>query len=234
MSPFVSATRRVRRRPSPPIVAVAIVTSLLFVTVVTPAFGGPSALSIAKKALKLATKANKPVGSKRLVNGAVITPKIANGAVTGIKIAPGAVGNGNIAAGAIGTGKIANGAVGTADLADGSVTNAKLADGSVGTAKIINGSVTLKDLAGTDFTGTYNIASVAGTTCTTQAIPVPGAQVGQFPMLAFEGDVALPRDLVITAIKVNAANSVRVKICNPTVGATLAANGVQIRFVTLS
>jgi hypothetical protein len=234
MSPFISSARRARRLPPSPVLAVAIVAGLLFVTVAAPAFGGPSALSIAKRALKLAKKANKPIGSKRLVNGAVISSKIANGAVTAIKLTPGAVGNGALAPGSVGTGKIGDGSVTSSKLADGSVTNSKLADGSVGTAKLINGSVTLKDLAGTDFTGTYNIAAVAGNTCVTQALPVPGAQVGQFPLLAFVGDAALPRDLVITAIKVNAADSVRVKVCNPTNGATLAANGVEIRFITLN
>jgi hypothetical protein len=225
MSPFISASRRRRRRrPSSSVLAVCIVACVLSVTVVSPAFGGPSALSIAKKALKLAKKANKPVTSKRIVNGAVISTKIANGAVGPLKITPGAVGSG----------AIANGAVGNAKIADGSVTNSKLADGSVGTAKIINGSVTIRDLAGTDFTGTYNIASVAGNTCVTQVLTVPGAKLGQFPLLAFEGDAALPRDLVITAIKVASPNGIRVKVCNPTNGATLAVNGIQIRFITLS
>jgi uncharacterized low-complexity protein len=232
MSPFVSVSRRARRRrPSTSVLIVAIVASFVFAA---PAFGGPSALSIAKKALKLATKANKPITSKRIVNGAVISNKIANGAVGTAKITNASVTNDKLAGGSVGTGKIANGAVGTVDLADGSVTNAKLADGSVGTAKIINGSVTLKDLAGTDFTGTYNISSVPANSCGVEALSVPGAQLGQFPILAFVGDAPLPTNLQITAIKVNATDSVRVKYCNPSNGATVAANGVQIRFITLS
>jgi hypothetical protein len=208
------------------VLAVGIVASFVFTA---PAFGGPSTLSIAKKALKQANKAEKDarkssVTSHRLVNGAVTTSKIADGAITAIKIAPGATGNANIADGSLTSSK----------LADGSVTSSKLADGSVSGAKISDGSVTLKHLAGTDYTGTYDIASVPANTCQTQVVAVPGARVGQFPILAFVGDAALPRDLLITAIKVNAADSVRVKICDPTTGATLAAPGVQIRFITLS
>jgi hypothetical protein len=154
------------------------------------------------------------VGTKQLKDNAVVSRKIANGGVR--------------------TQDVANGAIGSAKITNGGVLTADVANGAIGSAKIADGSVTLKDLTGTDFTGTYNIASVAGNTCTTQVLSVPGARVGQFPALAFVGDVALPRDLVITAIKVSGVGSIRVKVCNPTNGATLAANGVEIRFITLA
>jgi hypothetical protein len=153
------------------------------------------------------------VGTKQLQDNAVISRKIADGGVRNADIA--------------------NGAIGSTKIVDGGVRNADVANGAIGSTKIADGSVTLKDLTGTDFTGTYNIASVPGNTCVTQVLSVPGAKLGQFPALTFVGDVALPRDLVITAIKVSAVGSIRVKVCNPTNGATLAVNGVEIRFITL-
>jgi hypothetical protein len=158
-----------------------------------------------------------------LPSNSVGTTQLKDNAVISRKIADGGVHTADIADNAVISRKIANGGVHTADIADG----------AIGSAKIANGSVTLKDLTGADFTGTYNISPVAGNTCLTQVLGVPGAKLGQFPALAFVGDTALPRDLVITAIKVSALGSIRVKVCNPTNGATLAANGVEIRFITL-
>jgi hypothetical protein len=234
MSPFISVSRRHRRRPSPTALFVAVAASLLFAALAAPAFGGPSVLSIAQRALKLATKANKPVGSRRLSDGAVTNKKLANRAVTAVKLAPGAIDSTNIGNSAVTGVKIAAGAVGNANIAAGAIGSANIANGAVGGIKIASGSVTLSHLAGTDHTGMYNIPSVLPRTCITEVVAVPGAQVGQFPLLAFTGDLALPRDLLLEPIKVTAADSVRLKICNPTDGATLAATGTEIRIITLS
>jgi hypothetical protein len=235
VSPFISASRRVRRRPSPRVVALALAAGLFVFTVAGPAFGGPSvpsaanALSTAKKALKLAKKAESdakksPVGSGRLVNGAVVTSKIANGAVRMVKIT----------AGAVGTDRLADGAVTTGKLADGAVTASKLGANAVGSANIQNGSVSLSDISGADVTGPVDIDPIPARTCEILDLQVPGAQVGQFPIMAFEGNTALPDALIAIAIKVSAAGTVRSKVCNPTDTATSATTGVGVRVITLN
>jgi hypothetical protein len=235
MSPFISVSRKARRRPSQPVVAVALVAGLLFVTGAVPAVGGPQAFSsavstrsIAKKALALAKKADKhaktsSVGSKRLVNGAVIADKIANGAVGTFKITPGAVG----------PDRLADGAVTSAKIADGAVTGAKIGDGAVAGAKVADGAISTKKLAGADVSGAIDLAVVPANSCELSEANVPGAVVGQFPIVAFYGDTPLPSNVTVQAIKVAAPNTVRLKICNPTNSASSAATGIGTRVITL-
>ncbi len=174
-----------------------------------PAFGGPSALSVAKKAQKTAKKAltasKKKVGSKRLARGAVTSSKLAKRAVT--------------------NSKLSDGSVSTAKLVDGSVTAAKLADASVGTAKIIDESVTAQDLAGTDATGTMTIGVIAASICTTFPVSVPGAAVGDVVLSSFVGGTPSPQGLVIQPLNVPSPGSVNYRACNPTNTSSTAVTG---------
>ena len=83
-------------------------------------------------------------------------------------------------------------------------------------------------------TGSVDIDAVAAHTCELLDLQVPGAQVGQFPIMAFEGNTPLPSGLIAIAIKVVAAGTVRSKVCNPTDAATSSTTGVGVRVITLN
>lgn len=103
-SPFISVSRRRKRfGASRRLNTVAAVVVVALLGMVVPAFGGPSAISVAKKALKVANKANRKSNTALLR----ATRGPANGSIR----------NEDISAGAVGTGKIANGSVTTADIA---------------------------------------------------------------------------------------------------------------------
>jgi hypothetical protein len=238
MSPFISVSRRARRRPSPPVLAVAIVTGLLLASIASPALAGPSALAIAKKALQVANKAEKDakkstVGASRLVNGAVTTPKIANGAVTGIKIAPGSVANATLADNSVGNAKLIDTSVGTAKLADGAVTSAKLAPSSVSHANIVPGSLTLADIKGADASGPINVtAGIVSGNCAFFDADVAGAVAGQVPLIALAAGETLNNSFIMTALKVPTANKVTVRFCWIGGGTSPAITNTQVRVVT--
>jgi hypothetical protein len=242
MNPFISVSRRRRRRPSS-VLAVAIAATFLFAALAMPALGvspatlAARALKTARGALKLAKKADKDaktvkIGGSRILGGAVTGSKIANGTITGVKIASGSVGRDELAKNGVTGDRIADGAIGTSKLADGTVTNVKLGDGSVGGSKIIAGSVRVKDLAGTDAIGSLDINGLSGGNCVTGAIAIAGAQPGQFPLLSFPGPVMPPANVEITALDVSAPGTVEVKACNPT-NSSATATGIGIRVITL-
>jgi hypothetical protein len=254
MSPFISVTRRVRRRPAPPIIAVLLATTVLLASFAVPAFGlSPTklisqALSTAKRALVQAKKADRDandsaVGTGRLQNGAVTADKLAVGAVGNAQLGDGSVGTNNLIAGSVGSAtladaavtgsKLAGGAVGTSQLATGSVASANLANGAVTSAKLASGSVSLANLSGTSTSTTFNLPAVSANTCSTAELPDAGAGVTDFPMVAFPGPVSLPLGLSATALRVDTAGSVRVKFCNGTSVDAAAVTGVNVEVVTL-
>jgi hypothetical protein len=246
-SPFISVSRR-RKRSAPPsrLTLVGVVAVVALMGMVVPALGGPRAfsaaspISIAKKALKTAKKANKKStkallrASRGVPNQSITSAKIANLTIKNEDISPGAVGSGKIANGAIGTQDLGDGSVSNAKLADGSVSNAKLADGSVGTAKIINGSVTTADLAGADIHGSIHgdAGAVAAHSCTTAAIDLGGAQVGDVALLTFIGDTPAPQGLTFQILKISSPDHGTMRFCNPTITASPAFSNVGIRVLT--
>jgi hypothetical protein len=196
---------------------VGVVAVVTLLGMVVPAMGGPKAfsaaspLSIAKKALKTAKKANKKSS-----------------------IAPGAIGAGKLANGAVGAADIGDGQVGNGKLADGSVTNGKLADNSVGTGKLVDHSVSTADLNGADIHGTIHgdAGAVASHSCPTSDIVLGGAQVGDVALLTFIGDTPAPAGLTFQILKVSSPGHGNIRFCNPTDAASPAFTGVGIRVLT--
>jgi hypothetical protein len=236
-SPFISVSRRRKRSVASSrltLVGVAAVVALL--GMVVPALGGPRAfsaaspISIAKKALKTAKKANTK--SNKALRRATRGP--ANESITSAKIANLTIRTEDLSPGAVGSGKIANGAVGSADIGDGSVIGAKLADGSVSTAKIANGAVTTADLAGADLTGSIHgdAGAVAAHLCTTAAIDIGGARVGDAVLLTFVGDTPAPQGLTFQILKVSSPDHGTIRFCNPTNAASPAFINVGVRVLT--
>jgi hypothetical protein len=257
-SPFISVSRRRKRSAAPSrLTLVGVVAVVALLGMVVPALGGPRAfsaaspISIAKKALKTAKKANtksnkallratrgpanESITSAKIANLTIRTEDLSAGAVGSGKIANGAIRNEDISPGAVGTGKIADGAVRNQDLGDGSVSNAKLADGSVGVAKIQNGAVTTAKLAGADIHGTIHgdAGAVAAHSCLTADIELGGAHVGDLALLTFIGGTPVPAGLTFQILKVSAANHGNIRFCNPTNAASPAFSNVGIRVLTL-
>ncbi len=230
MSPFISVTRRVHRRPTPPVIAVLLATTVLLASFALPAFGLSTtkliseALSTAKKADKDAKKADKDARSADTdaKNSSVGTVRLQDGAVTANKLATGAVGST----------QLATGGVASADLADGAVTGPKLASGSVGGSQIVPGSVSIGDLSGTSVNTTFDLPAVDANTCSTAEVSDPGAAITDFPMISFPG-TNLPLELSATVLRVDTAGSVQVKFCNGTSVDAAAVTGVNTEVVTL-
>jgi hypothetical protein len=224
MSPFISGTRRARRRPAAPIIAVLLAAAVLLASFAMPALGlSPTkliaeALSTAKKADYVAKKADKDAK-----NSTVGTSRLRDGAVTADKIATGAVGHD----------QLANNSVGSATLAGGAVTSDKLATGSVGPSQIVPGSVSINDLSGTDTNTVFDLPAVDANTCSTAEVSDPDAAITDFPMISFPGPTNLPLDLSATVLRVDTPGSVRVKLCNGTSVDAAAVTGVNIEVVTL-
>jgi hypothetical protein len=254
MSPFISVTRRARRRPAPPIIAVLLATTVLLASFVAPAFGlSPTrlisqALSTAKRAIAEAKTADKDaknsaVGTGRLRNGAITADKLAAGAVGNTQLGDNSVGANNLIAGSVGSAtladgavtgsKLAGGAVGTSQLAIASVASANLANGAVTSAKLASSSVSIANLSGTSTSTTFNLPAVTANTCSTAEVPDAGAGVADFPMISFPGPVNLPLGLSATALRVDVAGSVRVKFCNGTSVDASAVTGVNVEVITL-
>jgi hypothetical protein len=137
-SPFISvARRRSRLRQSSRLKMVAAVAMVALLAMVVPAVAAPHAFSsamspiaIAKKALKLATGANRTakqalkVAKRAPADNSVTSRKIANGAVTGIKIT--------------------NGSVSTADFSGADITGTIHGDaGAVAAHSCITAAITL-------------------------------------------------------------------------------------------
>jgi hypothetical protein len=235
---------------------VGVVAVIALMGMVVPAIGGPRAfsaaspLSIAKKALKTAKKANRKStkallrASRGVPNQSITSAKIANLTIKNEDIAPGAVGSGKIANGAIqgqdiGDGqitfaKIANGTIGTDKIGDGQIHNEDIAPGAVGSGKIANGSVTTADLAGADIRG--SIAAVAGFvpahSCVTAAVDLIGAKVGDVAFLTFTGGTPAPQGLTFQIIKVSSTDHGTLRYCNPTNNPSPAFSNVGVRVLT--
>jgi hypothetical protein len=245
-SPFISVSRRRRRSAPSRFTLVGVVAVVALLGMVVPAMGGPKAfsaaspVSIAKKALKTAKKANKKSNTALLratrgpANESITSAKIANLTIKNEDISAGAIGSGKIANGAVGTADIGDGQVGNGKLADGSVTNGKLADNSVGTGKLIDHSVSTSDLNGADIHGTIHgdAGAVAAHSCFTSDITLGGAQVGDVALLTFIGGTSAPAGLTFQILKVDSPGHGNIRFCNPTNTASPAFSGVGIRVLT--
>ena len=229
-SPFISMSRRRSRlRRSSRLKTVAVVATVAAGAMVVPAVAAPHAFSsarvspiaIAKKALRVATGANRT--AKKALKVANQAP--ADNSVTSRKIADFNVTNADLAAAAVGSGKIANGAIQTADIGDGQVTGIKIANGSVSTA----------DFSGANITGTITepAGAIAANSCLTASVTMGGAQVGDAAFITFIGDVPAPSGLTFEVIKVSSPNFGTMRFCNPTNSGSPAFSNVGVRIITL-
>ena len=230
--------RRSPDRPARRSVSLVVVGVVLALAFAMPAFGGPSALSIAKKALKTANKAlttaKKPVGSGKLVDGAVINSKIADGAVGPAKLANGAVINAKIADDAVGPAKLANGAVINAKIADGAVGPAKIADNAVDGSKVAPESLSTDDLVGADVKGPFNVSAGATTSgnCAFFDAGITGAKQGQVPLFSLQAGAVLNNSWIISALKVPLDGQVTMRFCWIGAGSSPAIVDLPVRIIT--
>lgn len=121
--------------------------------------------------------------------------------------------------------------VGPKQLQRSAVITAKLHNRAVTHAKIAKGAVNLANISGTDLTGTITL-SVPGNTCGVADLEVPGAKVGQIPLFILQGDVALPANFILEAVKIPSKGQVRLKSCNVGPGSDSVVS-LGIRVVTI-
>jgi hypothetical protein len=238
MSPFISVTRRVRRRSAPPMVAVLLATTLFLASFALPAFGLSTtkliseALSTAKKAEKNAKNADKEA-KKADTDARSADADAKNSSVGTARLQAGAVTADKLAGGAVGSTQLATGGVASTDLANGAVTADKLAAASVGNAQIARGSVSITDLSGTSMATSFDLPAVGANTCSTAEVSDTGAATSDFPLVSFPGPTNLPLDVSATVLRVDIAGSVRVKFCNGSNVDAAAVTGVNVEVVTL-
>lgn len=173
-------------------------------------------------ALVVALGGTSAYAATTLAKNSVGTAQIQDGAVTTAKLHATAVSAGKIAGRAVKTGKLANLAV----------TNAELAGGAVNSVKVQNNSLSLLDLVGADVSGAITISAVPANSCGQLIFSVAGARVGQVVLMAFRGDVVVPSGLVFMPLKVDAANSIRGRVCNVSTSASSPVSDLGIRMVT--
>jgi hypothetical protein len=123
--------------------------------------------------------------------------------------------------------------IGTSRLGNGAVTTSRIAPGAVNTSNLANGSVSLAKLAGLDVTTTVDVPALSGQTCGTAEVSVPGASVGDFPMVSFPGPTNLPLQISATTLRFDVAGFLRVKFCNGTASDAAAVVGVNINVIAL-
>lgn len=150
------------------------------------------------------------VGSRQLRNGAVTTVKIHEGAVS--------------------KGKLGAGAVTSSRVGKGAVTGSKLHADAVTSSKVADESLTLADLLGTDISGQITL-SVPADACIKGIVAVPGASVGQVPLLSFTGDVGVPPSVVVSPGEVTSDGQITFNFCNLSQTA-ISESGIGVRVVT--
>jgi hypothetical protein len=148
-----------------------------------------------------------------IATGAVSSRTIAAAAITSVKLAPAAVTNAAIADGAVNAQKIASLSITNAQISSGTIGTAQLAVNAVTTAEIAPNSVKLVDLDGVEGTALVS-SSLLPTACADQTTSLPGAVVGDYPVLVLQPNAVLPSGVTVTALNASAANSVIVRICN--------------------
>lgn len=122
--------------------------------------------------------------------------------------------------------------VGTADIQNGAVTNPKLAAEAVTGAKISSETITGGKLAA----GTVGYLSLAANAvkpgrCASRTLAVAGAQPGQVPVLAVEGQAH--QGITFTAQRVPSPGKVSVAVCNLSGETMTAISKLPLRVMTL-
>lgn len=159
------------------------------------------------------TVGNDAITEPKIATGAVSTRTLAAGAITGVKLAAAAVTNATIADGAVNAQKVANFSITNAQIANGTIGNDQLAVNAVTSAEIAPNAAKLVDLDGAE--GAVLISSSLLTMgCADQSASVPGAIVGDHPVLVLQPGAVLPHGMTVTALSASVANSVVVRICN--------------------
>ncbi len=155
------------------------------------------------------------------LSGSYPNPTIGFATVTNSKIAAGAVSNSKIADSSVTSLKIANGAVDTDDLANSAVDTAKIASDSITRGKIAGG-----------YSNGAIAVTVGANDCNDYNISISGAQLNDMVFFNLQSGWTLPPNMIIQPIRVVAANSVQIRVCN--IGSTTQSTGdIGIYVLTL-
>jgi hypothetical protein len=127
---------------------------------------------------------------------------------------------------------LATSAVSTRTIEANAVTSAKIDDGTVVAADIANNTLTFAKFAGVN--GVYGIsANVGANNCNDYDVSFGGdVDVGDAPILVMDAGTQLTEDMSVTALRVLAANTVEIRICN-FANATQNTGALNVRLITL-
>jgi hypothetical protein len=132
------------------------------------------------------------------------------------------------------------------DVKDSSLTTSDIKDASLLAIDFKNGQLPTgpqgpqgpkgdrAQVIGADVIGsiTGDAGAVAAHSCTTAALDVAGAQVGDLPLLAFVGATPVPPGLTFQVLKITSPDNGILRFCNPTDVASPAFSTVGVRIVT--
>lgn len=163
-------------------------------------------------ALRAAQVSAGGVDNQSIATGAVTTPKLATDAVT--------------------TSKLVDASVSTAKLADGAVTNVKLANNAVTNAKVAANTLTMSRHAGVFFPGGIGSLTVNAGSCLNFNVPITGALVGDFPLIALQDSSSLPGSLSLTAVRIPSNGQMELRACNAG-NSTAGWSSLNLIFMTL-
>ncbi len=127
---------------------------------------------------------------------------------------------------------IVDGEVRSADIANLAVTNAKLANNSINSAKVVDNSITADDLKGANVLGAVNVTggAIPNGRCADISTTVVGAVAGEVVVLSLRGPA--PAGMLFVGIRISAANTMIMKVCNFTGGANPAISNLPVHVMT--
>lgn len=123
-------------------------------------------------------------------------------------------------------------AIDSIDINTGAVASSDIADGAVTVAKVASGTLTMSRFAGAF--GNYSIsATINANSCADFSVTFGGdVDFDDFPIVAMGAAGNLPNNMSVTALRVTAANTVELRICNA--GSSIASfSSLPIKLITL-
>jgi hypothetical protein len=173
------------------------------------------------------------VFSKDIVNGEVKTQDIHAGAVHTGKIDDGAITSAKVLDGTLAAADLGTDSVGSNEIAIGGVGSSEIADSTVTSFDVAGNALTTADIKGADVNGakiSLSAGAVANGRCEDFDVTIGGATAGEAVVFSLQSEPAA--GMLFYGVRVKAANTVTLKLCNFTGGSSPAMSNIPVRVIT--